>query len=79
MAITQSISGTGALRIGTEFLSRWFPDGNRDIYLPNPTWANHVPISMDARLQVKTYRYFDPKTNGLDFEGMKADLAVSYF
>lgn len=76
MAICQSISGTGALRIGTEFLSRFFPNAAKEIYLPAPTWGNHVPIAVDSGLTVKTYRYFDPKTNGLDFAGMKEDLAV---
>jgi aspartate aminotransferase len=36
IAVTQSISGTGALRIGGEFLARFFE--NKTIYVPNPTW-----------------------------------------
>lgn len=64
------------MRIGAEFLSRWFPSEPKEIYLPTPTWGNHVPISVDSELKVKNYRYFDPKSNGLDFEGMKADLSV---
>jgi aspartate aminotransferase len=31
--------------------------------------GNHVPIYKDAGLEVKRYRYFDSKTNGLDFAG----------
>jgi aspartate aminotransferase len=38
IAITQSISGTGALRIGGEFLARFFE--NKAIYVPNPTWLD---------------------------------------
>ena len=75
LAITQSISGTGALRIGTAFLARHYP-GAKTIYLPSPTWGNHIPIAKDSGLEVKTYKYFDPKTVGLDFEGMKADIEV---
>lgn len=36
IAVTQSISGTGALRIGGEFLARFYE--NKTIYVPTPTW-----------------------------------------
>jgi aspartate aminotransferase len=36
VVITQSISGTGALRIGGQFLARFFP-GTKKIYLPTPS------------------------------------------
>lgn len=39
------------------------------IYIPSPTWGNHPKIFMMAGLSVKTYRYYDPATRGLDFEG----------
>lgn len=39
------------------------------IYVPNPTWGNHIPIFKNAGLEVKKYRYFNPETVGLDFEG----------
>lgn len=42
-ATVQSISGTGALRIGAEFLSKFFPH-NKVVYQPAPTWGNHVPV-----------------------------------
>ena len=76
LAITQSISGTGALRIGTAFLARFFP-GAKALYMPTPTWGNHIPITKDSGLEVKQYSYFDKKTVGLDFEGMKRDIKVS--
>lgn len=76
ISITQSISGTGALRIGTAFFARHYP-GAKTIYLPTPTWGNHIPISKDAGLEVKQYTYFDKKTVGLDFEGMKKDIAAA--
>lgn len=43
--------------------------------MPSPTWGNHTPIAVDSGFKVGSYRYFDPKTNGLDFAGMKADLS----
>jgi len=73
IAVTQSISGTGALRIGGAFLARHYPH-SKTIYVPSPTWGNHIPLFKDSGLEVKFYRYFDKKTVGLDFEGLKEDL-----
>lgn len=73
-ATVQGISGTGSLRIGTSFLAAFFP-GSKDIYLPTPTWGNHVPLSKHAGLTVKQYRYYDPKTCGFDFHGALHDIA----
>jgi len=64
----QSISGTGALRIGANFLAKWFP-GKKVIYLPKPSWGNHTPIFKHAGLAVDGYTYYDPSTCGLNFEG----------
>ena len=72
VAITQSISGTGALRFGGQFLARWFP--NKTIYLPSPSWGNHTPIFKDSGLEVKQYRYYDPKTISLDLDAMLEDI-----
>jgi len=48
------------------------------IYLPVPSWGNHTPIFRDSGLEVRGYRYFDKKTVGLDFEGLKEDLKVRH-
>ncbi|KAH6593169.1 hypothetical protein BASA61_004338 [Batrachochytrium salamandrivorans] len=75
ISTAQSISGTGALRIGGIFLNRYFQGaGGKKIYLPTPSWGNHTPIFKDAGLEVGQYRYFDKSTNGLDFDGLRADL-----
>ena len=73
VAVTQSISGTGALRIGGAFLQRFFP-GAKTVYIPTPSWANHSAILKDSGLQVEKYRYYDAKTIGLDFDGMLEDI-----
>ncbi|KAG9287717.1 hypothetical protein G9A89_004120 [Geosiphon pyriformis] len=73
IAITQSISGTGALRIGGTFLSRFYPHAKK-IYVPTPTWGNHTAIFRDSGLEVAQYRYFDKTTIGLDFNGLLEDL-----
>jgi aspartate aminotransferase len=73
IAITQSISGTGALRIGGAFLERFYP-GDKTIYIPNPSWANHAAVFKDSGLKVEKYRYYNPDTIGLDFDGLIADI-----
>ncbi|THH16745.1 hypothetical protein EW146_g3945 [Bondarzewia mesenterica] len=73
ISVTQSISGTGALRIGGAFLARFYPH-SKTIYLPVPSWGNHTPIFRDSGLEVRGYRYFDKSTVGLDFAGLKEDL-----
>jgi hypothetical protein len=45
------------------------------MYISNPTWGNHRNIFSDAGLEWKYYRYFNPSTIGLDFEGMKEDIS----
>ena len=73
VAITQSISGTGALRIGGAFLQRFYP-GAKTIYIPTPSWANHKAVFLDSGLEVKQYRYYNKDTIGLDFDGMVEDI-----
>ena len=76
IVITQSISGTGALRIGGEFLARFFPNGKK-IFIPSPSWANHKAVFTDSGLEVHNYRYYNKDTIGLDLEGMLADIKAA--
>ncbi|KAL5345861.1 aspartate transaminase aat1 [Pseudogymnoascus australis] len=76
LVITQSISGTGALRIGGEFLAKFYPGAKR-IYIPTPSWANHGAIFTESGLEVQKYRYYNKDTIGLDFEGMIADIKAA--
>ncbi|CAO3608384.1 unnamed protein product [Mucor hiemalis] len=73
LAVAQSISGTGALRMGAEFLNAWFPHA-KNVIVPNPTWGNHIPIMKNAGLSLEKYTYFDKQTNGLNIDGMLEDL-----
>jgi len=73
----QTLSGTGALRVGAEFMSRFINlpgDNAKTVYVPNPTWGNHNTIFNDSDFKVKTYKYYDDKTCGLDFKGLTEDL-----
>ena len=65
-------AGTGSLRVGAEFLSNFY--ASQTIYVCQPTWGNHNKIFPKGGLTIKPYRYYDPKTQGLDFEGMKEDM-----
>jgi len=71
---TQCISGTGSLRVGAEFFSKFF-EGPKMVWLPTPTWGNHIPIFKHSGMEVKHYRYYDPSTCGFDFEGALQDIA----
>lgn len=76
LVITQSISGTGALRIGGAFLERFYP-GAKKVFLPTPTWANHNAVFKDAGLEVEKYRYYNKDTIGLDFDGLLTDIKAA--
>lgn len=72
-ATVQAISGTGALRIGAAFLSA-FLQGSKVVYLPSPSWGNHNPVFKHSGIEVKSYKYYDPKTCGFDFKGCCDDI-----
>lgn len=63
----QTFGGTGALRMGGEFLHR---NQINTIYLPDPTWANHSAIFGYAGLAIKNYPYYSNENHGLDFSAM---------
>ncbi|KGF31302.1 aromatic amino acid transaminase [Oligella urethralis] len=70
-AITiESIGGTGALKIGADFLKTIVPDAT--VYISDPSWQNHRAIFENAGFQVATYPYYSAATHSLDFEAMKA-------
>jgi len=71
VASSQTLSGTGALRIIADTLVALRPSA---IYVSNPTWGNHNSVFKKAGLEVRQYRYFHKQTKGLDFQGMIEDL-----
>jgi len=72
IAGVQTLSGTGACRIGGQFLADFYP--NKNIYVPDPTWGNHHKIFAECGLNVNTYRYYDRSTNRLNLGGMLEDF-----
>ncbi|XP_050315960.1 aspartate aminotransferase, mitochondrial-like [Anthonomus grandis grandis] len=69
----QSLSGTGAIRLGAAFLGMFYK-GNKEAYISNPTWGNHRNVFLHSGIPWKYYTYYDPKTIGLDFKGMSENL-----
>jgi aromatic-amino-acid transaminase len=72
-AITvQALGGTGALKIGADFLKRFAPDSA--VYISDPSWENHRALFESAGFTVNNYAYYDPATHGVNFDAMLADL-----
>eukprot|EP01040_Poterioochromonas_malhamensis_P006542 gene6542-7043_t len=68
IAAVQSISGTGGCRLAGEFIHKFF--GNRTIYVPTPTWGNHIAIFQNAGLKPAYYPYYDDKKSAVDFNAL---------
>ncbi len=68
IATIQTLGGSGALKVGADFLKRWFPAAQA--YVSDPTWDNHKSIFEGAGIQVGTYPYYNPENGGVKFEEM---------
>ncbi|MBD8656480.1 aspartate/tyrosine/aromatic aminotransferase [Oxalobacteraceae sp. CFBP 13730] len=68
----QAIGGTGALKIGADFLKRFLPAS--DVYISDPSWENHRALFESAGFTVHNYAYYDAATRGVNFDGMLAAL-----
>jgi aromatic-amino-acid transaminase len=68
----ECLGGTGALRVGGDFVKRL--DTGAPAAISAPSWENHRGIFESAGYQVLEYTYFDPKTRGVDFDGMVKSL-----
>jgi aromatic-amino-acid transaminase len=73
VATIQSVGSSGSLRVGADFIRRFFPDSA--VWVSDPTWDNHRAMFEGAGLQVHTYPYYDASTGGLRFEAMRDTLA----
>lgn len=67
----QTVGGTGALRVAAETL---YSHLTKVICIPEPTWPNHIKVFTAAKLQVKTYAYYDYEQNRCHFEKMLDSL-----
>lgn len=75
LVTAQSLGGTGALKIGADFLKRIL--SNAPVLISDPTWENHRALFEAAGFKVGTYPYYDAATQGLDFDGMVTALKAA--
>ncbi|MEW5708969.1 MAG: amino acid aminotransferase [Pseudomonadota bacterium] len=68
----QALGGTGALKIGADFLRRLLPGAQ--VWISDPSWENHRALFEGAGFTVNAYPYYDPATHGVDFPGMMKAL-----
>ena len=72
----QTVSGTGALRLGFDFLFSKYHV--KTVYISSPTWGNHTAILKQVGYKdVRQYAYYKEDTRGLDIEGMLRGLEAS--
>ncbi|WP_122510061.1 aromatic amino acid transaminase [Pseudomonas viridiflava] len=68
VATIQTVGGSGALKVGADFLKYAFPDSQ--VWVSDPTWENHNALFGGAGFKVNTYLYFDAQTGGVKFDAM---------
>ncbi|MDR2689102.1 MAG: aspartate/tyrosine/aromatic aminotransferase [Azoarcus sp.] len=70
----QALGGTGALKVGADYLRKLLPQAT--LHISDPSWENHRALFEAAGFPVETYPYYDPATRGVNFAAMKARLAA---
>lgn len=72
IATIQTLGGSGALKVGADFLKYYFP--NSQVWVSDPTWENHIAIFAGAGFTVNTYPWYDAETNGVKFMALLEKL-----
>ena len=72
VATIQSVGSSGGLKVGADFIARFFPGSQ--VWVSDPTWDNHRSMFEGAGLTVNTYPYYDAATGGLNFDAMLTAL-----
>lgn len=68
IATIQSVGSSGGLKVGADFIKRWFPDSG--VWVSDPTWDNHRSMFEGAGVAVHSYPYYDAASGGVRFEAM---------
>ena len=68
VATIQSVGSSGGLKVGADFIKRWFPAS--DAWVSDPTWDNHRSMFEGAGIAVHSYPYYDAATGGVRFDAM---------
>lgn len=69
----QAIGGTGALRLGAEFLAQ---HTSKVAFISDPSWSNHKAIFQRSGMRVEYYKYYDPLLHRIDFAGLCASIKI---
>lgn len=72
VATVQALGGTGALKIGADFLKHVSPGAK--VLISDPSWENHRALFESAGFEVVNYAYYDAPSHGLNFAGMLDSL-----
>ncbi|MDP1533060.1 MAG: amino acid aminotransferase [Rubrivivax sp.] len=72
IATVQTLGGTGALKVGADFLKKI--DTQARVLISDPSWENHRALFSNAGYEVDTYPYYDAATRGVRFAAMLAVL-----
>jgi aromatic-amino-acid transaminase len=72
VATIQSVGSSGGLKVGADFLKRWFPDSG--VWISDPSWDNHRSMFEGSGFTVQTYPYYDAASGGVRFDAMLAAL-----
>jgi aromatic-amino-acid transaminase len=68
----QTLGGSGALKVGADFLKKYFPQS--DIWVSQPTWENHITIFTGAGIKTHFYPYYDEQTHAVNLSGILETL-----
>jgi aromatic-amino-acid transaminase len=72
VATVQGLGGTGALKVGADFLKKLNPAAK--VLISDPSWENHRALFTQAGFPVETYPYYDAARRGINFDGMLTAL-----
>jgi aromatic-amino-acid transaminase len=72
VATIQSVGSSGGLKVGADFLRRWFPDSG--VWISDPSWDNHRSMFEGSGFTVKLYPYYDAASGGVRFDAMLAAI-----
>jgi aromatic-amino-acid transaminase len=75
VATVQGIGGTGALKIGADFLKKLYPQSK--VLISDPSWENHRALFTNAGFTVENYAYYDAATRTVNFPAMLASLKAA--
>ena len=68
VATIQSVGSSGGLKVGADFIKRWFP--HSEVWVSDPTWDNHRSMFEGAGIKVHSYPYYDAQGGGVRFAAM---------